>query len=68
MANQPRHMRNAYAELSSTVPVQHARTSTEWGGTKEAHGCEGYGQLRRRLPTSDNCGGCENGLDHSVTK
>ena len=51
MANQPRHTHGVYAELSSTVPVQHARTSTEWCGAEEAHGGEGYGQLRRQ------CGG-----------
>ena len=51
MANQPRHTHGVYAELSSTVPVQHARTSTEWCGAEEAHGGEGHGQLRRR------CGG-----------
>ena len=29
MANQPRHTHGVYAELSSTVPVQHARIPTE---------------------------------------
>ena len=48
MANQPRHTHNVYAELSSTVPVQHARIPTERCGAEEARGDEGHGQLRRR--------------------
>eukprot|EP00966_Prymnesium_polylepis_P020849 479979-Prymnesium_polylepis.1 len=48
MANQPRHTRGVYTELSSTVPVQHTRISTERCGAEEARGDEGHDQLRRR--------------------
>eukprot|EP00966_Prymnesium_polylepis_P188521 4368305-Prymnesium_polylepis.1 len=68
MANQPRHTHDVYAELSSTVPVQHARTSTEWCGAKEAHGCEGYGQLRRRCGVQHIRlrGGASSGAAHDM--
>jgi hypothetical protein len=48
--------------------VQHARTSTEWCGAKEIHGCEGYGQLRRRCGEQHIrlLGGASSGAAHDM--